>query len=71
VLAAIVGGIFLIGPMWLMVLHKTRTTALVSTTVFVVVFGLIMALFLDKMMDVLSRTAAYAAVLIVFVGLTS
>jgi Family of unknown function (DUF6594) len=69
--AAVVGGIFLIGPMWLMVLHKTLYTALVSTTVFVVVFGLLMALFLDKLMDVLSSTAAYAAVLVVFVGLTT
>ena len=69
--AAVVGGIFLIGPMWLMVLHKTLYTALVSTTIFVSVFGLIMALFLDKMMDVLSSTAAYAAVLVVFVGLTT
>lgn len=36
--AATVAGIFLIVPMWLMVLHKTLWTALVSTTVFVVVF---------------------------------
>jgi hypothetical protein len=71
VCAAVVGGIFLIGPMWLMVLHKTLYTALISTTVFVSVFGLIMALFLDKLMDVLSSTAAYAAVLVVFVGLTT
>jgi hypothetical protein len=69
--AAVIGGIFLLGPMWLMVLHKTRYTALVSTTVFVSVFGLLMALVLDKLMDVLSSTAAYAAVLVVFVGLTT
>ncbi|KAE9371830.1 hypothetical protein N431DRAFT_492117 [Stipitochalara longipes BDJ] len=69
--AAVVGGIFLIGPMWLMVLHKTRYTALISTTVFVTAFGLMMALFLDQKMDVLSSTAAYAAVLVVFVGLNT
>ncbi|KIW11618.1 hypothetical protein PV08_10920 [Exophiala spinifera] len=66
-----VGGIFLIVPMWLMVLHNTLYTALVSTTVFVVIFGLFMALVLDKLMDVMSGTAAYAAVLVVFVGLTT
>jgi hypothetical protein len=71
VFAAVVGGLFLIGPMWLMVLHKTRYTALVSTTVFVAVFGLMMARVLDKLMDVLSSTAAYAAVLVVFVGLNT
>jgi hypothetical protein len=54
-----------------MVMHKTHYTALASTTVFVSVFGLMMALVLDKLMDVLSSTAAYAAVLVVFVGLNT
>jgi hypothetical protein len=67
---AAIGGIFLIGPMWLMVLHRTLYTALVSTTVCVTIFGLVMAWFLDGLKDVLSSTAAYAAVLVVFVGLT-
>ncbi|XXG98093.1 hypothetical protein Hte_004412 [Hypoxylon texense] len=70
VVVATVGGGFLIGPMWLMVLHNTRDTALISTTAFVVVFGLMMACILDRYMDILSSTAAYAAVLVVFVGLT-
>ena|SRR5436305_535001 len=65
------GGAFLVGPMWLMVLHRTRYTALVSTTVFVSVFGLVMTKYLDKEMDVLTSTAAYAAVLVVFVGLNT
>lgn len=67
---AAVGGIFLIAPMWLIVLHRTLYTALVSTTVCVTIFGLLMALFLDGLKDVLSSTAAYSAVLVVFVGLT-
>jgi hypothetical protein len=71
VLAAIVGGIFLIGTMWLMVLYKARYTALVSTTLFVTVIGLLMAWILDNLRDVLSSTAAYAAVLVVFVGLNT
>ncbi|KAJ9200064.1 hypothetical protein DTO164E3_2806 [Paecilomyces variotii] len=67
---AAVGGILLIAPMWLMVLHRTLYTALVSTSVFVSIFGLMMALFIEGLKDVLSSTAAYAAVLVVFVGLT-
>jgi hypothetical protein len=65
---AALGGSFLIGPMGLMVVHNTRYTALISTSVFVVVFGVVMASVLDRYMDVLSVTAAYAAVLVVFVG---
>jgi hypothetical protein len=70
-LMAVVGAIFLIGPMWLMVLHNTHYTALVSTSVLVVFFGVFMARYLEQPMDVLSSTAAYAAVLIVFVGTNS
>lgn len=66
---ATVGGIFLMAPMWLMVLHNTLYTALVSTTVFVTVFGLMAAVYLTSLMDVMSSTAAYAAVLVVLVGL--
>ncbi|KAK8122939.1 hypothetical protein PG984_011609 [Apiospora sp. TS-2023a] len=66
---AALGGFLLVGPMWLMVLHNTLYTCLVTTTVFVTVFGLLMARWLDKPMDVMSATAAYAAVLVVFVGL--
>ncbi|KAI1858394.1 uncharacterized protein JN550_012678 [Neoarthrinium moseri] len=66
---AAVAGFFLIGPMWLMVLHNTQYTGLVSTTAFVVAFGIVMAWFLEKPKEVMSGTAAYAAVLVVFVGL--
>jgi hypothetical protein len=65
---AAVGGGFLIGPMWLMVLHNTPYTALISTSVCVFIFGVIMALVLEDLMNILSVTAAYAAVLVVFVG---
>jgi hypothetical protein len=68
---ATVGGAFLVGPMWLMVLHRTRYTALVSTTVLVICFGITMAYSLKSDLDVLSSTAAYAAVLVVFVGLNT
>jgi hypothetical protein len=71
VLIATFGGFLLLGPMWLMVLHHTVYTALISTTVCVTFFGLVMCYYLDKEMDVLSATAAYAAVLVVFVGLNT
>lgn len=67
---ATVGATLLLGPMWLMVLHNTLYTGLITTTVCVAVFGLVVVFRLDKPMDVLSATAAYAAVLVVFVGLT-
>ena len=63
-----IGGIYLIGPMWLMVLHNTLYTVLISTTVLVATFGFTMACYLDAERDVLASTAAYAAVLVVFVG---
>ncbi|KAK4099030.1 hypothetical protein N658DRAFT_498843 [Parathielavia hyrcaniae] len=66
-----IGAGFLIGPMWLMMIQRGLHVALVSTTVFVAVFGALAAFFLDSHAHVLSSTAAYAAVLVVFVGLTS
>ncbi|KAF1968628.1 hypothetical protein BU23DRAFT_259844 [Bimuria novae-zelandiae CBS 107.79] len=67
-LMAVLGGLFLIVPMLIMVLHNSKVTSLVTTSVFVFVFGLVVSFFLEKPMDVLSVTAAYAAVLVVFVG---
>jgi hypothetical protein len=58
---AAIDSIFLIVPIWLMVPHDTFYTVLVSTTVFVAVFGLVIAVFLEKLMDVLSTTTAYVA----------
>ncbi|KUI61458.1 hypothetical protein VP1G_08648 [Cytospora mali] len=68
---AAIGGVFMLGPMWLMVLHKTLYTGLITTTVCVVIFGFLGSWWLEKPMDVLSATAAYAAVLVAFVGLTT
>lgn len=70
-LPATVGAALLLGPMWLMVLHNTLYTGLITTTVCVAVFGLVVASRLDKPMDVFSATAAYAAVFVVFMGLTT
>ncbi len=71
VVVAAVGAAFLIGPMWLMMLNTALYTGLISTTIFVTVFGFLMACVLQEPKDVLSSTAAYAAVLVVFVGLTT
>lgn len=65
---AAAGGAFLVGPMWIMVLHGGLYTSLISTTAFVTAFGILMAYFLNEAKDVLASTAAYAAVLVVFVG---
>ena len=65
---ATLGLVFIVGPMLLMVLHNTKLTALLTTSVCVGAFGVMMAKALEKPFDVLSATAAYAAVLMVFVG---
>lgn len=67
-LFALVGGGFLIGPMLLMVLHNTRVTALVSTSIAVILCGVLAAWKLTDPLSVVSVTAAYAAVLVVFIG---
>lgn len=68
VVFSLVGGVFLVGPMWIMVLVNTQYTSLISTSVFVFVSGLVASWKLDEPIAVLSVTAAYAAVLVVFVG---
>lgn len=67
---ALIGGVFLIAPMLIMVLHPGLVTSLVTTSVFVFAFSMVMSLpfFLKAPFDVLSATAAYAAVLVVFIG---
>ena len=51
-----------------MVLHKSLLTSLLTSSVCVIVFDVILAFALDDPFDVLPGTAAYAAVLVVFVG---
>lgn len=65
---AIIGGSFLIAPMLIMVLHPGLVTSLVTTSACILAFGLVMSIFLNAPFDVLSGTAAYAAVLVVFIG---
>ncbi|KAF3763808.1 hypothetical protein M406DRAFT_75044 [Cryphonectria parasitica EP155] len=67
---AVIGGAFLVIPMLIMVLIPTLKTSLITTCVGVIFFGLIISCFpgLVSTKDVMSVTAAYAAVLVVFVG---
>ena len=69
IFVAALGAAFIVGPMWLMAMHNTFWTSLVSSTAFVVAFGILMAYLLHEAKEVMSSTAAYAAVLVVFVGL--
>lgn len=68
--SALVGGIALVGPMLLMLLHKTFVTSLVTVSVCVFVFAFCMAYFSHDSMprDIMVAVAGYAAVLVVFVG---
>jgi hypothetical protein len=68
--AAIVGSGFLVGPMWLLALKQRLYLQLEATTGFVFMFGLVLAFFVDKVDQVFAGALAYAAVLIVFVGLS-
>jgi len=64
------GGLALIVPMLIMVLDRGVKTSLIVTSVGTVLFAFALALAARtlKGMDVLAATAAYAAVLVVFVG---
>lgn len=67
---AIFGGAALIGPMLIMTLHPSRNTSLITVSVATFLFALVLAIIANDSSgkDVLGATAAYAAVLVVFVG---
>ncbi len=63
------GGVALVGPMLLMVLHKGQTTSLATTSVAVFLFAAVVAYKSRATPEaIVSAVAAYAAVLVVFVG---
>jgi hypothetical protein len=64
------GGVAVIGPMLLMSLHRTLTTSLVTSSVATVLFTLVLALGARNLkgQEILGAVAAYAAVLVVFIG---
>lgn len=69
---AMTGALFILVPMYVMAIDQSRTKNLVTTTVAVVLFALLCSVTLRTSNDqTLGATAGYAAVLMVFVGLTS
>lgn len=71
-LVAMVGALFILVPMYIMALHQNRNKNLITTTVAVLLFALLCSVTLRTSNDqTLGATAGYAAVLTVFVGLTS
>lgn len=67
---ALFGGLALIAPMLIMSLHATQATQLATTSLFVVAVALALAWQMEDAQnkDIIGATAAYAAVLVVFVG---
>jgi hypothetical protein len=66
------GGLTLIIPMLIMVFKPSRNTSLITTSVATFLFAIVIALGARDCTgkDILTGTAAYAAVLVVFVGTT-
>ena len=69
---ALFGGVVVVAPMLIMTLHRTLLTTLLTTSVFVLAVALVLAWSMDNAepKDILTATAAYAAILVVFVGTT-
>jgi hypothetical protein len=67
---ALFGGAALIAPMLIMILHQSKLTSLLTTSLFVVVVAVTLAWWMEDATskDIVGATAAYAAVLVVFVG---
>ena len=70
IIMAMFGGLALIGPMLIMTLHPSRNTSLITVSIATFLFALALAFIAKDSSgkDVLGATAAYAAVLVVFVG---
>ena len=67
---ALFGGASLIGPLLIMTLHPGLTTSHVTTCAATFLFALVLAIGAEQTSgkDLLGATAAYAAVLVVFIG---
>ncbi|EAA30344.2 hypothetical protein NCU08187 [Neurospora crassa OR74A] len=66
--AAVIGGAFLIGPMWILALERNLHVHLGVATGCVTAFGLSCSFYLKTVDGVFAVTLAYAAVIMVFVG---
>ncbi|KAL7909802.1 hypothetical protein GGI35DRAFT_451060 [Trichoderma velutinum] len=71
-LMAFTGGVFLIVPMIIMTINASQTKSLVTASVAVGIFSLILSFVIRvSNVEALVSTATYAAVLVVFVGTSS
>jgi VIT1/CCC1 family predicted Fe2+/Mn2+ transporter len=71
-LMAAFGGLMLIVPMLIMSYHASHTKSIVTSSLFVLFVAFILAAFSEASgQEILGATAAYAAVLVVFVGTTT
>ncbi|KAJ5478894.1 hypothetical protein N7530_004403 [Penicillium desertorum] len=71
-LVAMTGGIFLVVPMIIMTLHQSKTKSLITVSICIILFALIMALGVRvSNVETLVSTATYAAVLMVFLGVNN
>lgn len=68
IVGVLVAGAFLVGPMWLLVLQRDVFVHLGVTTFCVMAFAFVMVWWATAIETVLAATFAYAAVLMVFVG---
>jgi hypothetical protein len=67
---ALFGGAALIAPMLVMTLHQSKLTSLLTISLFVVAVPVVLAWWMEDATnkDIVGAAAAYAAVLVVFVG---
>lgn len=71
-IVAVTGGLSLVVPMLIMRINENTTKSLVTTSVAVILFAVIVSIgFKALAAETLGITAAYAAVLVVFVGTSS
>jgi hypothetical protein len=70
---AVFGGYALVIPMLIMTLHPTPLTNLLTTSLFVLAVAVVLAIWMTNAegKDIIAATAAYAAILVVFVGTTT
>ncbi|EAA30345.2 hypothetical protein GE21DRAFT_10610 [Neurospora crassa] len=67
--AALIGGTFLIAPMWILALQRNLFVHLGVATACIAAFGISISLYLETVDGVFAATLAYAAVIMVFVGI--
>jgi len=70
---ALFGGVALMGPVLIMTLRPGRNISLITTSIAIILFALMLAFWARNTSgkDILAATAAYAAVLVVFIGTSS